>query len=325
MQTYDVQSVKIDQPAARVFEYVSQPRHLQEWTNAFKSADESSAELVTPNGTVPIRLDTRANVDAGTVDWIMTFPDGTAGATGDTRRGVGRAEENPRHGASGARGKNGRMIRLDADIVRAARQGDRAALASVVSAVEQPVFVLAIRMLANRADAEDATQEILVKIITHLGTLQDDGAAGGWALKIASRHLVAIRKRGRVEAMRMSSHDFAEDLETGLDQSAVTQMDDVVTAVAIEEIKIGCTLAMLTCLKRNSRIAYILGDIFEMTDSEASEVLQIAPATYRQQLRRARGGNAISSEDLRQRIDPRDLQVRETTYCGSGQRACSPG
>ncbi|WP_428929870.1 RNA polymerase sigma factor [Marinibacterium sp. SX1] len=180
------------------------------------------------------------------------------------------------------------MIRLDADIVRAARQGDRAALASVVSAVEQPVFGLAIRMLANRADAEDATQEILVKIITHLGTLQDDGAAGGWALKIASRHLVAIRKRGRVEAMRMSFHDFAEDLETGLDQSAVTQMDDVVTAVAIEEIKIGCTLAMLTCLKRNSRIAYILGDIFEMTDSEASEVLQIAPATYRQQLRRAR-------------------------------------
>lgn len=80
MQTYDVQSVKIDQPAARVFEYVSQPRHLQEWTNAFKSADESSAELVTPNGTVPIRLDTRANVDAGTVDWIMTFPDGSAGA-----------------------------------------------------------------------------------------------------------------------------------------------------------------------------------------------------------------------------------------------------
>lgn len=144
-----------------------------------------------------------------------------------------------------------------------------------------------MRMLVHPADAEDATQEILIKIITHLGTVHDDRAAGGWALKVASRHLVGRRKRSRVEAMRMSFRDFADDLETGL-ADPDDQTGSALTAIAVEEIKIGCTLAMLTCLTRTLRIAYVLGDIFEMSDSEAAEALEISAAAYRQRLSRAR-------------------------------------
>ncbi|MEH7830400.1 RNA polymerase sigma factor [Gemmobacter denitrificans] len=180
------------------------------------------------------------------------------------------------------------MIHLDPDQVSAARLGDRAALASVVQSLQGPVFRLALRMLAHPADAEDATQEILIQIITHLGTLRDDRAAGGWALKVASRHLVGQRKRSRVEAMRMSFKDFADDLDQGLADPEHDPADAAITAIAIEEIKVGCTLAMLTCLSRTLRIAYVLGDIFEMSDSEAAEALEISAAAYRQRLSRAR-------------------------------------
>ena len=180
------------------------------------------------------------------------------------------------------------MIHLDPEQVSAARQGDRAALTSVVQSLQGPVFRLALRMLAHPADAEDATQEILIRIITHLGTIRDDRAAGGWALKVASRHLVGMRRRGRVEAMRMSFKDFADDLDRGLADPEGDRTDDAITAIAIEEIKIGCTLAMLTCLGRSLRIAYVLGDIFEMSDNEAAEALEISAAAYRQRLSRAR-------------------------------------
>lgn len=180
------------------------------------------------------------------------------------------------------------MIRLDPDQVNAARQGDRAALASLVRSLQRPVYGLALRMLAHPADAEDATQEILIRIVTHLGTIREDGAAGGWALKLAVRHLMGLRKRSRVEAMRMSFKDFAADLEHGLDIADADQTEGAITAIAIEEIKIGCTLAMLTCLSRSLRIAYVLGDIFEMSDAEAAEALSITPAAYRQRLSRAR-------------------------------------
>jgi RNA polymerase sigma factor (sigma-70 family) len=180
------------------------------------------------------------------------------------------------------------MIRLDPADVEAARAGGRAALAAVIRAAERPIYNLAIRMLANRADAEDATQEILIRVITHLGSLRDLEAAGGWALRIACRYLVAERKRSRIETMRLTFKGFAADLEQGLapiDQHALSEAD---TALAIEEVKVGCTLAMLTCLTRDLRFAYLLGDVFELTDTEAASALEIAPAAYRQRLRRAR-------------------------------------
>lgn len=79
MKTFDVQSIGIDKPAAAVFAYIAEPSNLPKWTHAFQSADATSAELVTPNGAVPISLQTISNEDYGTVDWQMTFPDGTVG------------------------------------------------------------------------------------------------------------------------------------------------------------------------------------------------------------------------------------------------------
>lgn len=180
------------------------------------------------------------------------------------------------------------MIRLDANQVVAAREGDRAALDAIVRSAERPVFNLAMRMLANRVDAEDATQEILVKIITHLGSVRDVGSTGAWAFKIACRHLVHERKRGAIEAMQLNFDVFAADLETGLSPLSDHGLNEVEAAIAIEEVKIGCTLAMLVCLSRELRIAYILGEILEVSATEAASVLGIESAAYRQRLLRAR-------------------------------------
>lgn len=180
------------------------------------------------------------------------------------------------------------MILLEASLVQAARGGDRAALEEVVRAVERPVYNLALRMLASPADAEDATQEILIKIVTHLGSLREIEAAGGWALRVACRHLVHEHRRGRVEAMRLSFSAFAEDLASGATPADETGLNDAELSLALKEVKLGCTLAMLVCLSRELRITYVLGDVFELTETEASAVLEISAATYRQRLKRAR-------------------------------------
>jgi RNA polymerase sigma factor (sigma-70 family) len=180
------------------------------------------------------------------------------------------------------------MIRLDPDDVVAARRGNRAALEAVLRAAEGPIYNLAIRMLAHPADAEDATQEIMIKIITHLGTLREVEAAGGWALRIACRHLVQERKRGRVEAMRLTFKGFAADLDQGQAPLGECGLSEADAALAVEEVKIGCTLAMLVCLTRDLRMAYLLADVFELTDAEAARILEISPTAFRQRLKRAR-------------------------------------
>lgn len=180
------------------------------------------------------------------------------------------------------------MIIFDSVQVEAARQGSPAALEALIHAAKGPVFNVAMRMLAHREDAEDATQEILIKIITHLGNVRNVNLAGAWAFRVATRHLSETARLGRVEKMRMTFDEFAGDLHLGQGEAAHLGLTEIEHQLALKEVKVGCTLAMLVCLSRPLRMAYILGDIFEMTDTEASNVLEIPAGTYRQRLRRAR-------------------------------------
>ncbi len=76
---FDVQSIGIDVALNSVFEFVSKPENLPLWTNAFAKADQSSAIMVTPNGELPIGLETLISKENGTVDWVMSMPDGSIG------------------------------------------------------------------------------------------------------------------------------------------------------------------------------------------------------------------------------------------------------
>ena len=77
MRTFDVQSLEIDAPARKAFEYIAEPAHLPEWTGAFRSIVGRRAVLSTPDGTISIDLDVQASREHGTIDWAMTFPDGS--------------------------------------------------------------------------------------------------------------------------------------------------------------------------------------------------------------------------------------------------------
>jgi hypothetical protein len=78
MHTFAVESIAIDAPRREIFECIADPQRLPDWTAAFKSVNGRSAVMTTPRGTVEIGLDVESSPDRGTVDWKMTFPDGTA-------------------------------------------------------------------------------------------------------------------------------------------------------------------------------------------------------------------------------------------------------
>lgn len=79
MRDFDVQTVDLAASFDVAFRYVADPRTLPEWTHAFRSVSDGRATLATPKGAVDIGLEVRSSREAGTVDWIMTFPDGSVG------------------------------------------------------------------------------------------------------------------------------------------------------------------------------------------------------------------------------------------------------
>lgn len=90
MRMFDVQGIEIEASPRTVFEFLQEPHHLPQWAQAFASVDDSRARLQTPTGAVEVGLAVSANAAGGTVDWQLTFPDGTVGVaqsrvTGTTR------------------------------------------------------------------------------------------------------------------------------------------------------------------------------------------------------------------------------------------------
>jgi RNA polymerase sigma factor (sigma-70 family) len=177
--------------------------------------------------------------------------------------------------------------RQDQALVEAARGGDRAALEALVRRHQRFLFNLALRMVYAPQEAEDATQEILVKAVTKLASFEGRSRFRTWLYRIAVHHLLNLRRLPREE--RLTFRSFAE----GLDRAEEGDLPDprqvpVDVRLLVEEAKVGCTMAMLMCLDREQRLVYALGEILGATDAVAAEVLDVSRDAFRQKLSRAR-------------------------------------
>src|SRR6266849_4723165 len=171
---------------------------------------------------------------------------------------------------------------IDTDLVRRATAGDREALESLIEGTQDKVYGLALRMLWHPEDARDATQEILLRVVTHLSSFRHESSFPTWVYRLATNALLNFRK-SRLEREAYDFERFGRELDQGLSENPSIEKE-----LLIEEIKIGCTLGMLTCLDRNHRLAYIIGEILEFDSSQAAEILEISPSSFRQRLSRAR-------------------------------------
>jgi hypothetical protein len=78
VKTFDVQSTAINASFDRAFDFIAAPENLSRWTSAFSRASDGKALMQSPAGPVEIALTVEASRKYGTVDWFMTFPDGSA-------------------------------------------------------------------------------------------------------------------------------------------------------------------------------------------------------------------------------------------------------
>jgi RNA polymerase sigma factor (sigma-70 family) len=172
-----------------------------------------------------------------------------------------------------------------AGLVGRARSGDGRAVEAVLAAVRDDVHRLALRMTGCPDDALDATQEILVKVLTRLSTFAGQAAFATWVHRVAVNHLLD-RKRSAVERLELTFGSFADDLHDGLEPVAPNAGPEL--DLLAREVKHGCTLALLTCLDRDARVAYVLAEVFDVSSRDGAWICQMTETAYRKRLSRAR-------------------------------------
>ena len=85
----------------------------------------------------------------------------------------------------------------DQNLVLRARSGDRQALEDLVQRHQAWIYNIAVRMLHHPQDAEDVTQEILIKVLTRLSSFEGRSSFRTWLYRIVVNHVLNM-KRGRV-------------------------------------------------------------------------------------------------------------------------------
>lgn len=171
--------------------------------------------------------------------------------------------------------------------VRQAKNGDKQALETVVCGIQDKIYGLALRMLGHPEDAEDETQEILIKVITHMSDFREESAFRSWVYRIACNHLLTSRKR-KSERMGVT-FEFLEDLISAETENTYPlAFSGPERNILLEEARLGCMQGVLTCLDREIRIAFIIGDVFGVTSREGAYILGITPEAFRKRLSRGR-------------------------------------
>ncbi|SFT85771.1 RNA polymerase sigma factor, sigma-70 family [Algoriphagus locisalis] len=174
----------------------------------------------------------------------------------------------------------------DKELIQQILDGKKSALTTLVERHQPFIYNLAWKLTGNISDAEDLTQETLIKVISSLSSFKQESSFTTWAYRIAKNHFLNSQKK--------PSAQFAskfDELGTMLDAapSVVISMEEQEQRrEEIREVRLQCLSGMLLCLTKEQRLIYIIGDIFRADHHVGSEIMEISKDNYRMKLSKAR-------------------------------------
>ena len=164
----------------------------------------------------------------------------------------------------------------DEELLAAHVRGDRQAFGELVARHERRVYGLCLRMLGNRQDAEDATQEAFLAALRRAASFRHEAAFSTWLFRIAVNAATdQARRRGRARAVPLEPGQIAEVGPSGGDPGGA-----VPTALAVQ--------AALRRVPEDFRAALILCDLYGFPHAQAAEILEVPVGTVKSRLFRGR-------------------------------------
>ena len=178
----------------------------------------------------------------------------------------------------------------DADLVRLAGRGDRIAASALIVRHADKVLAVCVRMLGNRAAAEDATQETFLRLWKNADRWEPKGAKfETWLIRIAMNYcLDQLRKSGR----EVNTEEMPEPVDPAPRQDDYMLQQD--RQRTVDEA--------LAVLPTRQRQALILSYFQELTNIEGAQIMDVSVDAFESLLSRGR-------RSLRKKLDPVGLTI----------------
>ena len=188
--------------------------------------------------------------------------------------------------------------------------GDSSAVGELASTYGPRIQQLAFRYVKNWEDAEEVTQDVLMKVYKKIDAFRGDAALSSWIYRITFNTAMSRLRSGRMA--RMTEVQPAENSAENPERATQDQADW--SSLADDQVLRGeMRLRLVDALKELPpvyRIPVILRDIQGLSTEEASAVLRVKPQTLKSRLHR---GRLILREHLSDFAGGVMLHAREAT------------
>jgi RNA polymerase sigma-70 factor (ECF subfamily) len=169
------------------------------------------------------------------------------------------------------------------ELINSAQTGDIEALSTIYDKYNRRVFNLCLRMIRDRADAEDLTQDVFVQLFRKIHTFRGQSAFSTWLHRLAvNMVLMEIRSR-KSHRYFLTSIDAKNDDEDSLPEQFGREdtilrgsLDRMVLKDALEELPPGY------------RLVFLLHDVHGYEHQEIAEILSCSVGNCKSQLHKAR-------------------------------------
>ena len=173
----------------------------------------------------------------------------------------------------------------DHELVQRTLNGEKRALNELVERHQPFIYNLAWKMIGNTQDAEDLSQEALIKIISNLGSFNFKSSFQTWAYRIVRNHFLNDQRKSQLATQNFQQYGKALDeiQNIHLSKSEREEKQDF-----IKETRLTCMSGMLLCLTKEQRMVFIIGELFRANHNIGSEMMGISKANFRMKLSKAR-------------------------------------
>ncbi len=155
------------------------------------------------------------------------------------------------------------------ELIRRAKSGDRAAVAELLGTHATQAHRLALHIVRNQADAEDATQTAFVKAFTNLGRFDERRPFAPWLLRIVAREALKVLRAERTRFAFWQRQAPAAESEDPVESAVVVRVEHQELWRAVNR------------LKDDDRLVLTLSYFMGMSEAEVAEILRIRRGTVK--------------------------------------------
>ena len=171
---------------------------------------------------------------------------------------------------------NATYTHIHADLVEACKTGDRNAQFRLYQLYAKAMFNVCIRILGDRASAEDALQEAFVSVFSKLHTFEGRASLGAWMKKIVINKCLSLLNKRRL---------FFEPLDENIQENVT---DTNTQGISERDINPGIIHDAIKELPEGCRVIFTLYQLEGYDHQEISDILGISVATSKSQYSRAK-------------------------------------